>query len=117
MSWKRKPQNGYFFRAESFYNVANHLDHIAKEGGQGPEKTYGSYGGKSLHAQSHGESFMSFFSNRLGDTGFFIFDEPEAALSPQRQLSLMKIIYDMCKNSQAQFIRPLSKLLIKINLE
>lgn len=103
LSWRHKSKNGYFFRAESFFNVANYLDTIAREAG-GPEKAYAPYGGKSLHCQSHGESFMSFFKNRLGSGGFFIFDEPEAALSPQRQLSLLIIIHEMCKSAHAQFI-------------
>lgn len=103
LSWKQKPNNSYFFRAESFFNVANYLDTLARECG-GPEVTFKPYGGKSLHAQSHGESFMAFFKNRLGDGGFFIFDEPEAALSPQRQLSLLVIINEMCKKPNAQFI-------------
>lgn len=101
LSWRSKPKNGYFFRAESFFNVANYIDYIAQQGG---EAAYAPYGGKSLHEQSHGESFLSFFKNRLGNGGFFIFDEPEAALSPQRQLSLMVIIHEMCKNTNAQFI-------------
>jgi predicted ATPase len=97
LSWSRKPLNGYFLRAESFFNVASYLDDI------GVSYT-SSYGGKSLHAQSHGESFFALFSNRLGDGGFFILDEPEAALSPQRQLCLLKIIHDLSKNYAAQFI-------------
>ncbi len=104
LCWRRKPKNGYFFRAESFFNIANYIDYIAREGGEGPERTYAPYGGKSLHEQSHGESFLAFFKNRLGSGGFFIFDEPEAALSPQRQLSLMAIIHEMCKNTDSQFI-------------
>jgi predicted ATPase len=99
-SWRCKPTNGYFFRAESFYNIANHIDAIA----QIDARAYDSYGGKSLHLQSHGESFLAFFKNRLGNSGFFIFDEPEAALSPQRQLALLSIINDVCKSSQSQFI-------------
>ena len=100
-SWRMKPKDGYFFRAESFYNVANYIDHIERTGGG---RAYGPYGGKSLHEQSHGESFLSFFKNRVGSGGFFLFDEPEAALSPQRQLSLLVIIHEMCKKSNAQFI-------------
>lgn len=100
LSWRTKPRNGYFFRAESFFNIANYIDQIAQDDGA----AYGPYGGKSLHEQSHGESFLSFFSNRLGTDGFFIFDEPEAALSPQRQLSLMVIIHEVCKNPASQFI-------------
>lgn len=102
LSWRYKHKNGYFFRAESFFNIANYIDYFAKECGGG-EKAYAGYGGKSLQEQSHGESFLAFFQNRLGDGGFFIFDEPEAALSPQRQLSLLAIINNMCKNN-AQFI-------------
>ncbi len=103
LSWHIKPFNGYFFRAESFYNIANFLDQLAREGGQGG-RAYDPYGGKSLHEQSHGESFLSFFNNRLSSGGFFILDEPEAALSPQRQLSLLSIINTLCKTKNAQFI-------------
>lgn len=104
LSWRKKPTNGYFFRAESFFNVASYLDTMAREGGQGEDVTYRPYGGTSLHAQSHGESFLSFFSNRLGSGGFFIFDEPEAALSPQRQLSLLTILHDLCTHTDSQFL-------------
>lgn len=100
LSWRNKPKDGYFFRAESFFNLANYIDDIAKF----DASIYASYGGKSLHVQSHGESFLSFFANRLGNGGFFIFDEPEAALSPQRQLALMAIMHELCKTSNTQFI-------------
>lgn len=101
LSWRQKPQDGYFFKAESFYNVANYIDYLQKECGG---TAYNAYGGKSLHAQSHGESFLSFFKNRVGKNGFYILDEPEAALSPQRQLSLLVIINELAKNSNTQFI-------------
>lgn len=102
LSWRYKPrnQNGYFFRSESFFNIANYVDELAKA----DHRAYSSYGGKSLHAQSHGESFMSFFNNRLGSNGFFILDEPEAALSPQRQLSLLSVMHQICKHPHSQFI-------------
>ena len=100
LSWRQKPKNGYFFRAESFFNVANYIDVLAKEDFQ----AYAAYGGKSLHEQSHGESFLSFFKHRITSGGFFIFDEPEAALSPQRQLSLLAIIHEICNKTDAQFI-------------
>lgn len=100
LSWRYKPLYGYFFRAESFFNIANYVDQLA----QTDYRAYYSYGGKSLHEQSHGESFLSFFKHSLSENAFFIFDEPEAALSPQRQLSLMTIIHELCKNSHAQFI-------------
>jgi predicted ATPase len=81
--------------------VANYIDYLERECGG---NAYEAYGGKSLHAQSHGESFLSFFTHRLEDDGFFILDEPEAALSPQRQLSLLVIMHELCKNPAAQFI-------------
>ena len=101
LSWRQKPKDGYFFRAESFYNVANYIDYLERECGGG---AYIAYGGKSLHNQSHGESFLSFFANRMGKDGFFVLDEPEAALSPQRQLSLLIIMNELSKNSNTQFI-------------
>ncbi len=104
LSWRKKTKDGYFFRAESFFNLANHIDHLEKEGGQRAGVAYSPYGGKSLHKQSHGESFFSFFKNRLGGGGFYILDEPEAALSPQRQLALLIIINDLCKNPETQFL-------------
>jgi len=100
LSWRKKPRDGYFFRAESFYTAANYLDQLA----QVDARIYDSYGGKSLHAQSHGESFLTFFKNRVGVGGFYILDEPEAALSPQRQLALLAIIHDRCKNAETQFV-------------
>jgi len=100
LSWRQKPRDGYFFRAESFYNVANYLDTLTRESAY----AYGPYGGKSLHQQSHGESFFAFFKNRLGSGGFYILDEPEAALSPQRQLALLALMHQLCKHSDTQFI-------------
>lgn len=100
LSWRIKPKDGYFFRAESFFTLANRIDEIAKH----DFSIYEYYGGKSLHEQSHGESFLAFFKNRVHTGGFFILDEPEAALSPQRQLSLLAIIHELCRHSQTQFI-------------
>lgn len=95
LSWRKKVKDGYFFRAESFFNIASFIDSVQYQG---------SYGGKSLHSQSHGESFLAFFNNRIGCGGFYIFDEPEAALSPQRQLALLRIINELSKNPETQFI-------------
>jgi predicted ATPase len=103
-SWRKKPMDGYFFRAETFFAVANYLDTLVRDLPGQTGSTYGPYGGKSLHQQSHGEGFLSFFNNRVGKGGFFIFDEPEAALSPQRQLSLLAIIHNLCKDLNTQFI-------------
>ncbi|QFQ12825.1 ATP-binding cassette domain-containing protein [Pseudoprevotella muciniphila] len=78
-------RNSFFFRAESFYNVASEVDKIARE----DITILKSYGGESLHEQSHGESFMALFTNRLRNKGLYIFDEPEAALSYMNQLRFL----------------------------
>ena len=78
-------RNAFFFRAESFYNVASEVDRIARE----DQRMLNSYGGISLHKQSHGESFMALFTNRLRNKGLYIFDEPEAALSYMNQLRFL----------------------------
>lgn len=90
----RKPEDGFFLRAESFYNVATNIDEI---------DAIGSYGGISLHSQSHGESFLSVIMNRFKGNGLYILDEPEAALSPYRQMSLISRIHDLVQNN-SQFI-------------
>lgn len=87
----KKPRDGYFLRAESFYNVASNIDKLDDEPGGAPISTW--YGGRSLHEQSHGESFISLLNHRLNGQGLYIFDEPEAALSPQRQLELVAHIH------------------------
>ncbi|MDZ5472876.1 AAA family ATPase [Bacillus sp. 31A1R] len=97
LSWLPKVTNGFFLRAESFYNFATHIDDVDTTG-------YRDYGGKSLHKQSHGESFLSLFLNRFKDESIFLLDEPEAALSPARQLSFLRIIHDLTLNNQTQFI-------------
>ncbi len=95
-----KTSNGFFFRAESFFNFSEYLEDMAIENGKG---MFNAYGGKSLMKQSHGESFLSLFQNKFRD-GIFILDEPEAALSPERQLSLIAIISDLCQTGKCQFI-------------
>jgi predicted ATPase len=94
LSWFPKVGDGFFMRAESFYNFATYLDQVS---------TLQRYGGVSLHEQSHGESFLALFVNRF-DRGIYILDEPEAALSPQRQLSFLKIIRDLEAGGRAQFL-------------
>ncbi len=103
LSWRKKPRDGYFFRAESFFNIGNYLDDLSKHPMVGAS-AYNSYGGTSLHEKSHGEGFFAFFKNRLGGGGFYLLDEPEAALSPQRQLALLRVIRDVCKNPESQFV-------------
>lgn len=101
LTWKSKVSNGFFMRAESFFNFATYVDKLAKE--NPTIDVYAGYGGKSLHHQSHGESFLALFQN-LPDKGIYILDEPEAALSPQRQLAFLAIINELEKSGNAQFI-------------
>jgi len=93
------PKDGYFLRAESFYNMASMIE----ETEAGASRPFASYGGRSLHRQSHGESFLSLVLGRLGGRGLYLFDEPEAALSPNRQLSLLCAIHNLVK-ADSQFI-------------
>lgn len=101
LSWLPKINRGFFLRAESFYHFASYLDELAKED---PTFGYKGYGGKSLHEQSHGEAFLSLFLNRFGEESIYLLDEPEAALSPARQLAFLKIIHDLAGKGEAQFI-------------
>lgn len=94
----RKPTNSYFLRAESFYNVAS----MAEEYRDIPEELF-YYGGKSFHKQSHGESFLALAQGSFRPGGLYLLDEPEAALSPQRQLTLLIEIYRLARLG-AQFI-------------
>lgn len=84
----KKHRDGFFLRAESFYNVASNIDELDESGGMGMP-IIANYGGISLHKQSHGESFMALVENRFGGHGLYILDEPEAALSPMRLMRLM----------------------------
>lgn len=97
----KKPKNGYFLRAESFYNVASEIETLDEQ--PGGNKIINSYGGVSLHAQSHGESFMALLMHRFSGDGFYILDEPESALSPLRQMSALVRIHQLVQ-SGAQFV-------------
>jgi len=93
----RKIRNGYFLRAESFFNVATYLERLEDPGALAP------YGGKSLHEQSHGESFIALLKHRFGPNGFYVLDEPEAALSLRGVLALMRRMHDLAAQG-AQFV-------------
>ncbi|KJS14260.1 MAG: ATPase AAA [Peptococcaceae bacterium BRH_c8a] len=103
LSWLPKVSNGFLLRAETFFDFANYLDQLAQDPYIGPQ-VYNQYGGKSLHEQSHGEAFLSLFSNRLRGKGLYILDEPEAALSPQRQMAFLRIMRDLEQSGHAQFL-------------
>src|SRR5688572_16481158 len=96
-----RPMDGFFLRAESVYTMATEIDVLDKVPFCGP--LLPSYGGKSLHEQSHGESFFSLLQHRLGGQGLYIFDEPEAALSPSRQMSVLTLMHDLVRD-HSQFI-------------
>jgi predicted ATPase len=98
----RRPRDGFFLRAESYFNVATQIDQLDDAPGFGPP-IKDSYGGKSLHAQSHGESFFALLENRLRGNGLYVFDEPEAALSPSRQLSMLVRMNELIRDN-SQFI-------------
>lgn len=89
-----KPRDHYFLRAESFFNVASYMDETGYLGG---------YGDKSLHERSHGESFMSVLRDKLKGKGLYLFDEPEAALSPSRQMAALAAIHQLVEDG-SQFI-------------
>ena len=95
-------KDGFFLRAESFYNVATNIDEMDKSPSFDPP-VIEAYGGVSLHRQSHGESFMNLVENRFFGNGLYILDEPEAALSPMRIMSLMASINELVKKN-SQFI-------------
>lgn len=100
LGWTPKRiSNGFFMRAESFFNFADYIDELAKSDGS----ILDAYGGKSLHEQSHGESFLSLFQNQFRN-GIYILDEPEAALSPNRLMTFMSIIHKLEQSGRAQFI-------------
>ncbi|MCV6626402.1 MAG: AAA family ATPase [Cellvibrionaceae bacterium] len=90
----RNPQDGCFLRAESFYTLDNHMDELAY---------LESYDGEPTHRRSHGESFMDTLSNKLKGQGLYIMDEPEAALSPLRQMAALSAIHRLIEQD-SQFI-------------
>jgi predicted ATPase len=98
----KRPRDGFFLRAESFFNVASNIDALDREPGFGLP-IIDAYGGVSLHHQSHGESFMALMQNRLGGKGFYVLDEPEAALSPQRLIRFLSRLHELVKDD-SQFV-------------
>ncbi len=90
----RSPKDGFFLRAEGLSNVATEIERL---------DVGDSYGGRSLHEQSHGESFLALMMKRFGGQGLYLLDEPEAALSPQRKLAALSRIYDLVLDD-SQFV-------------
>ncbi len=94
----KRPRTGFFLRAESFFNVATEVDRL-----DAVDSLLQSYGGRSLHEQSHGESFIALLTHRFGPNGLYFLDEPEAALSPSRQLAALVRIHDLVR-AGSQFV-------------
>lgn len=107
----KRPRTGFFLRAESFFNVATEIENLDAEPGLGAH-VINSYGGRSLHEQSHGESFLTLLTERFGGQGLYILDEPEAALSPQRQLAVLSRIHDLVQDGSQFVIATHSPLLM-----
>jgi predicted ATPase len=95
LAWRQRVSGGFFLRAETFFNFATYLEDVGS--------SFMAYGGKSLHRQSHGEAFLSLFQHRFED-GLYLLDEPEAALSPQRQLAFLRILHQLTSQKIAQFV-------------
>jgi predicted ATPase len=107
----QRPRDNYFLRAESFYNVATEIERLDESSGLGPP-IIAAYGGKSLHEQSHGESFMTLVMERFRGSGLYLLDEPEAALSPSRQLALLARIHQLVMAGSQFIIATHSPLLL-----
>lgn len=95
-----RPKDGFFLRAESYYTLSTELERLEKIWSPGLLE---SYGGKSLHVRSHGEGFLALMMNRFRGGGLYLMDEPESALSPSRQLSLISLIHQLVQ-ADSQFI-------------
>jgi predicted ATPase len=95
--------NGFFFRAESFFDFVTYVEGPYREDPFAPEKPWGQ---RSLHERSHGEAFLSFFESRLGadQRCIYLLDEPEAALSPERQLEFMAMLEEHRASGKAQYV-------------
>ena len=107
-----RPKDGFFLRAESFYNTATEVERLADSGLSSPSDFLQCYGGRSLHHQSHGESFLSLVHSRFRGQGIYLLDEPEAALSPARQLTLLAEIHRLVEDGSQLLIATHSPILM-----
>lgn len=104
-----QPKDGFFLRAESFYNVASMAEEYER---MGPPGFFQNYGGRSPHEQSHGESFLALVQSRFRGKGLYFLDEPEAALSPQRQLTLLLLLHSLSMDGSQLIIASHSPILL-----
>ncbi len=110
---RRKPRSAFFLRAESFFNVASEIDRLDREGAGGPPIVNG-YGGVSLHARSHGESFLDLLTHRLRPGGLYLLDEPEAAHSPQGAMAALARIHQLARAGAPFVIATHSPILLAV---
>ena len=109
VSWGiRRPKDGFFLRAESFYNVASEIERLD----DGLGDFVAQYGDASYHCQSHGESFFSLVSHRFRGEGLYLLDEPEAALSPLRQMALLRVFHQLVEEKSQLIIATHSPILL-----
>jgi predicted ATPase len=95
LGWRHKIADGFYLRSETFFNFAATLE--------ANNSTFDRYGGMPLNSRSHGEAFLALFDHRFED-GLYLLDEPEAALSPQRQLAFIRILHELGAGGRAQFV-------------
>ena len=100
-----RPRDGFFLRAESYFNVATEIERLDAEPGPGAP-ILPAFGGRSLHEQSHGESFFALLQNRFRGDSFYVLDEPEAALSPGRQLAFLARLHQLVTSARSSSSRP-----------
>ncbi len=113
LTLRRSPgreRTSYFLRAESFYNVATEIEELEKT----KAGLLNSYGGKSLHERSHGESFLDLLNHRFGPRGLYLLDEPEAALSVRGQLAALRRIHDLVAAGSQFLIATHSPILLSL---
>ena len=95
LGWRKRVSGGFFLRAETFFNYAHHLEELGS--------AFRLYDGVPLNQRSHGEAFLALFQNRFED-GTYLLDEPEAALSPSRQLTFLSVLHNLAQSRAAQLI-------------
>jgi len=107
----RRPRTDFFLRAESLFNAATYLEDLKDELGLGGDPL-AAYGGRSLHEQSHGESFLAVMINRFGPDGLYLLDEPEAALSTQNCLTALRRIHELVQEGSQLIIATHSPIIL-----
>ncbi len=95
LAWRQRVTDGFYLRSETFFNFAKYLEEVGS--------SFQAYGGQPLNSLSHGEAFLALFQHRFED-GVYLLDEPEAALSPARQLAFLRVLHDLTRTRIAQFI-------------